>query len=239
MPNRIGSTLAAVGDSVMPGIASGVGSGRATDEMIQTTQSRAMATARPPPTQLRNTGHGSSFQRANVPRVWRAPCTSTYWFTSTAWTSAADDAGLRDRGLAERWRPSTAGRPGARAAARIEQRGAIVLLGLRARRPGRPTRRPRPRCRSRTGTCRGRPHQPRPRPGRHRTRRRRSRSAWRWRRRADSGVGELAGALRAGGPAGLAAASALRPGGEPPRAICRSGRRACRGRRAWRASSCA
>jgi hypothetical protein len=78
LPNRSGSMPAAVGDSVMPGIASGVGSGRATDEMTQTTQSRAMATARPPPTQLRNTGHGSWFQRANVPRVWRAPRTSTY-----------------------------------------------------------------------------------------------------------------------------------------------------------------
>ena len=57
----------------MPGIASGVGSGGATDEMTQTTQSSAMATARPPPTQLRSTGHGAWFQRANVPRVWRAP----------------------------------------------------------------------------------------------------------------------------------------------------------------------
>ena len=62
----------------MPGIASGVGSGGATAEMTQTAKSSAMATARPPPIQLRSTGHGSSFQRASVPRVWRAPRTSTY-----------------------------------------------------------------------------------------------------------------------------------------------------------------
>ena len=72
------------GASVTPGIESGVGSGRATDEMSQTTPSSAMATATPPPIQLRSTGHGSPFQRASVPRVWRAPRTSTYWFTSTA-----------------------------------------------------------------------------------------------------------------------------------------------------------
>ncbi len=94
LPNRIRSTPATAGVSVMPGIASGVGSGGATDAMIQTAQSRAMATARPPPIQLRSTGHGSWFQRASAPRVWRAPCTSTYWFASTPWTSAAHDPGL-------------------------------------------------------------------------------------------------------------------------------------------------
>ena len=83
-PYRIWSTSAAFGAPVTPGIESGVGSGRATEAMIQTTPSSAMATARPPPIQLRSAGHGSPFNRASEPRVSRAPCTSTYWFTSTA-----------------------------------------------------------------------------------------------------------------------------------------------------------
>ena len=62
----------------MPGIESGVGSVGTTDEISQTTQSSPIATVTPPETQLRNTGHGASFQRASVPRVWRAPRTSTY-----------------------------------------------------------------------------------------------------------------------------------------------------------------
>src|SRR5204863_5083538 len=81
--NRIASTSVADGGSVMPGIDMGVGSGSATEEISQTTASKAAATPTAPATQLRSTGHGSSFQRASAPRVWRAPRTSTYWFAST------------------------------------------------------------------------------------------------------------------------------------------------------------
>ncbi len=66
-----------LGASVTPGIESGVGSGRITEAMIQTTPSSTMATAIPPPIQPRSAGHGSPFNRASEPRVWRAPRTST------------------------------------------------------------------------------------------------------------------------------------------------------------------